>query len=132
MASRDNAALMKREREQSLISKPRAAATVTPPADIYETDDAYVLMLDIPGATKESISLNMDRSTLTIRGTVDSTRDEHAKVLHHEIRGGTYERVFNLTDGIDRDSVEAHYSDGVLTIKLLKKEEVKPRTIQIR
>lgn len=132
MASKQDTAVVKRESDTSLVNRPQTVATVTPPADIYETDDAYVLLLDIPGATKESISVSLDKMTLTIRGTVDTTRDEHAKVLYNEIRGGIYQRVFNLTDGVDRDRVEASYSDGVLTIKLLKKEEVKPKTIQVR
>ncbi len=132
MASRHDAAVIKRDRDTALTSMSQTGATVTPPADIYETDDAYVLMLDLPGATKDSISISMDKTTLTIRGTVDTTRDEHANVLHHEIRGGVYQRAFHLTDSIDRDSIEANYNDGVLTIKLLKKEEVKPKTIPIR
>jgi HSP20 family protein len=104
---------------------------MTPAADIYETDDAYVLMLDMPGATKESISVSMDKSLLTIRGTAEMLRYDDARLHYNEIRGGVYERSFNLTEGIDRNSVEAHFENGVLTVKLLKKEEVKPRTIPI-
>lgn len=129
MASKNDTAMVKRE--TALEKRPEAVATMVPPADIYETDDAYVVMLDMPGATKESISVNMDRSTLTIRGTAELLRYDDAKLHYNEIRGGVYERSFNLTEGIDRNSVEAHFENGVLTIKLLKKEEVKPRTIPI-
>jgi len=123
---------MKHGSDTPLLKAPQSSATVTPPADIYESDDAYVLMLDMPGATKESISISMEGRQLKVRGTVDTTREEGARVLRNEIRGGVYERVFNLTDSIDRNSVDAHYADGVVTIKLLKTEESKTRTIPIR
>lgn len=129
MAHKNDTALMKRD--TALAKRAEEVATMTPAADIYETDDAYVLMLDMPGATKESISVSMDKSLLTIRGTAEMLRYDDARLHYNEIRGGVYERSFNLTEGIDRNSVEAHFENGVLTVKLLKKEEVKPRTIPI-
>jgi len=130
MSTKHDTAMVKHD--AAVMQRPETVATMLPLTDIYETDDAYVLMLDMPGATKESISISIDKSRLTIRGTVELVRHENAKVLHDEIRGGVYERTFNLTDSIDRNGVEANFADGVLTIKLLKKEEVKPRTIPVR
>lgn len=130
MSTKHDTAVVKHDAE--VMQRQETVATMLPLTDIYETEDAYVLMLDMPGATKESVSISIDKSRLTIRGTAELGQHEHVKVLHDEIRSGVYERTFNLTDSIDRNSVEAHYADGVLTIKLLKKEEVKARTIPVR
>lgn len=116
----------------AMIRKPDPVATVTPLADIYETPDAYVLLLDMPGATKDSISITMDQSTLVIRASVEGYVRENATLLFNEIPGVGFQRTFNLTEGIDRDNVDARYENGVLMVKLLKKEELKPREIRIR
>ena len=105
---------------------------VTPSTDIFETPDAYVLMLDLPGATRESISLTAENGTLSIRARVEPVHRENATMLFKELKAPTYYRVFNLGDGIDRKNIEARYDEGVLTIKLFKKEDVKPREIEIK
>ena len=121
-----------RQENTALMKRPASVATVIPLADIYETDNAYVVLLDMPGATKESISITMDKSSLVVRSELAPRYSEVAKVLHNEIVSGVYHRNFNLSDSIDRDTVDAHYEHGVLTIKLFKKEEVKPREIRIK
>ncbi|MDL1893896.1 Hsp20/alpha crystallin family protein, partial [Sphingobacteriales bacterium CHB3] len=80
----------------AMIRKPDPVATVTPLADIYETPDAYVLLLDMPGATKDSISITMDQSTLVIRASVEGYVRENATLLFNEIPGVGFQRTFNL------------------------------------
>lgn len=123
VVQQDNTALMKR---------PEHIATAVPRADIYETPDAYIIKLDMPGATKESISVTMDKNSLVIRGDVNYGHDVSAKVLYNEMAGVAFHRSFNLTDTVDRNSVDARFEDGVLTLKLLKREELKARRIQIQ
>jgi HSP20 family protein len=105
---------------------------VLPLADIYETPDAYVVMLDMPGAQKENIRVRLERGSLMV--TAPSTRhfQESGTVLHEETRTRGYARAFALGEGIDVKNVDAQYQDGVLTIKLFKNEELKPREISIR
>jgi len=119
----DNTALMKRM---------EPVATLTPLADIFETPDAFVLSLDMPGASKDSISVTMDQASLVIKGNVESHVKQEAKILFSEIPGVGFHRTFNLSDGIDRDNVDARFENGVLTMKLFKKEELKPREIKIK
>lgn len=104
---------------------------VAPLADVYETDDVFVVKLDMPGTTKEEISLSISSSRLDIRGTVGAILAENAGIILSEIGKKTYQRVFNLGDGIDRDRITAVYEDGILTITLGKTEEAKPRNIQV-
>lgn len=131
MVTKNNVEVAKRE-NSALMRKPEPAAFVTPLADIYETDDAYVVMVDMPGATKESIGITLDKSSLVIKSVNDSLFRDDARILHSEIVEGNYLRTFNLTEGIDRDNVDARFESGVLTMKLFKKEEIKPREVRIQ
>ncbi len=128
----NNDVTVKQQQSTSLMKTPSPVATVMPLADIYETPDAFVLMLDMPGASKEAISITMDESALVIKSDVESYAKEDAKLLFSEIAGVGYQRVFNISDGIDRNSVDAKYDNGVLTVKLFKKEELKPREIRVQ
>jgi HSP20 family protein len=104
---------------------------VAPSADIYETPEAYVLRLDLPGAKKETITLTMEKNVLEVSAGVEPHYDTGYTVLHRELLVTGYHRVFTLGDGIDRDSVDALFEDGVLTVKLFKTSETKPKTITI-
>ncbi len=129
--STNNDVAVTQQQNTSLMKTPGPVASVIPLADIYETPDAFVLMLDMPGASKESISITMDESSLVIKSSVESYTKENAKLLFREIAGVGFQRVFNVTDSIDRNSVDARYENGVLTVKLFKKEEMKPREIRV-
>jgi len=123
---------VKQQDNTAMMKRPDQVATAVPLADIFETPDAYVLKLDMPGATKESISVTMDKDSLVIRGEVHRVYEKSSKVLYSEIPASVYHRNFNVTDSIDRNSVDAQFENGVLTLKLLKKEELKAREIQIK
>ena len=105
---------------------------VTPSVDIYHTPDAFVLMLDLPGAEKGSINVSMDRGALVVKAPAHSAHNTDARLLFSEIRGTGYYRAFNLGEGIDSRNVDAQFVDGVLTVKLFKREELKPKEITIR
>lgn len=120
-----------RQNNTALMKKPESIAAVTPLADIYETPDSFVLKLDMPGATKDSISITLDQSSLVIKAGVEGSVAPESKRLFSEIPGVGFHRAFNLSDDIDRNNVDARYEDGVLVMKLFKKEELKPREIKI-
>jgi len=105
--------------------------TTIPNADIIETPEAYLLMLDLPGARKESIALRLEKGVLEVVATVDEHHRGDARILYHEMLSTRYSRAFTLGDGVDRNSVDAEYADGVLRVKLLKTPESKPTTITI-
>jgi HSP20 family protein len=108
-----------------------SGTSVMPAADIYETPDSYVLSLDMPGARKERISLTLDRGMLEVSAEVEPRHEESATLLRREILTEGYRRSFTLGEGIDRESVDARFEDGVLTVKLFKSPEAKPREIRI-
>jgi HSP20 family protein len=110
----------------------REAEFVRPSTDVYETPDAYVIAVDMPGVPKESIHVSMDQNTLIVKGVVSERNTEKSNLRFAEPQTIGYHRAFNLGDGVDRDSIDATYDAGVLTIKLLKKDEAKPIEIAIR
>ena len=109
-----------------------AATVISPSADVLETSEAYLLMLDMPGAAKERISVAMEGESLTVRGSTETLQEKDAELLFSEIRTGTYLREFSLGRDVDRENIEATYEQGVLTLRLPKKESVKPREIVVR
>ena len=104
---------------------------LSPAADIYETPDAYVVMMDMPGALKESINVTIQEGTLAVKGHSAPTHHDEGAVLVRELRPVRYERSFTIGEGVDRNNVDARYEEGVLTVKLLKHESVKPREITV-
>ena len=103
-----------------------------PEADIYETPDAYVLVVDLPGATRESIVVGVDSGNLTVQAGVQPRVTENATMLYREIRTAGYFRIFRLGEGVDQSAISAEYDLGVLTVKLPKSAEGRPREILIR
>jgi HSP20 family protein len=105
---------------------------VMPSTDVYETPDSYVITVDMPGVSREAIHVTMDQNSLVVKGSIGEKEGGKPNILVAELQRTGYYRVFNLGKGIDRDSIDARYEDGVLTVKLLKKEELRPREISIR
>lgn len=120
---KESNALMKRPESMELV--------VAPLADLFEVADAFVVKLDMPGATKESINLSVEPNQLTVKAEVLSHYNDDAKILFSEISRKSYLRRFNLGNGINIDRILAQFENGVLTITLPKTDEVKARTIQI-
>jgi HSP20 family protein len=109
----------------------RAPVSV-PASDVSETGEAYLLCLDMPGAKKEAISVTVVDETLVVRAPITPVHGEGATILYREIRTGVYERRFALGEGIDRKNVDARFENGVLTVRLLKTEVLKPKEIVVR
>lgn len=101
-----------------------------PPVNIYETEQGYLLEADVPGVTRESLEIYLDRNDLTILGRRGGSTPEGA--THHRESGeGDFRRVFELAPEIDTNRISARVESGVLTLELAKREEVKPRRIRV-
>lgn len=116
------------------VTRPEAREDeyVLPLADIYETPEAYVVMLDMPGAQKEDMRVRLEKGSLMVTAPAVRHFQESGTVLHEETRASGYVRAFSLGEGIDLKNVDAQFENGVLTVKLFKNEELKPREISIR
>lgn len=105
----------------------------TPATDIRETKEALTLTLDLPGFAPDGIDVKVEGDTLTITA---ERREEKAvgegEWVRRERRVGTYARSFVLPETVDGTTPSAKYAHGVLTIALPKKEEAKPRSVQVK
>ncbi|HTY37931.1 MAG TPA: Hsp20/alpha crystallin family protein [Bacteroidota bacterium] len=105
---------------------------MTPVADIYETADAFVIKLDMPGAEKESISVTIEPGMLAVKGKAESHKLINGQLVFSEIGRRIYERRFNLGEGVDGSKVEAQFENGVLGITIPKADILKAREINIK
>jgi HSP20 family protein len=105
---------------------------VAPVADIYETADAFVIKLDLPGAVKGSISVRVEPGVLSVKGKVTAHHGERSDLLFNEILRKSYFRSFNLGEGVDRNNIQAMFLDGVLEITIPKTDAMKAREIEIK
>lgn len=109
------------------------SANWMPPVDIHESEDAYTLVADLPGMKKEDISVNIVEDRVTLKGgRKREERHEEKGYRRYERAEGTFERSFRINGGVDASKVEAIFENGVLTVKLPKPEETKPRQIEVK
>lgn len=102
-----------------------------PYADIYETEDALAVMLEMPGVEKNDVSVSLENGVLRVDGRIDFTKYEGMEPVYTEYNVGHYTRSFMLSDKIDQGQIDAQLDDGVLTLTLPKAREAKSRRIPI-
>lgn len=116
---------------QSRAESTRTVPVYVPAVDIYESADGVTLLVDMPGATEETVAIDLDNDELTIRGTVPEENTTETLLLQ-EYRTGDYYRKFEISHVIDREKIEANINNGVLKVVLPKAEIAKPRKIEIK
>lgn len=106
--------------------------TLVPPAEIYEDADGISVVLDMPGVAKEHLSVTTDRNGLVVEGDAEIAMPEGMEAIYADVRSTHYRRSFALTGELDTDRIEASLKDGVLSIRVPKLAELKPRRIEIQ
>ncbi len=102
-----------------------------PYADIYETDDALTVVMEMPGVEKKDVSVDHENDVLRIDGQIDFTKYQGMEPVYAEYNIGNYTRSFTLSDKIDKEGINAQLEDGVLTLTLPKAKQAQPRRISI-
>jgi HSP20 family protein len=101
-----------------------------PLADVEETEDGYSVEIDLPGAKRDDIDIQLSDGQLTVSG--DLKEKERTGVLRRRTRRvGHFQYSVTLPADVDADKVSAHLDDGVLTVRVPKAEQAKPRRIEI-
>lgn len=109
-----------------------ALEQITMPAtDILECEDGFHIYMDLPGVAPEFLSIDLEQNELTVRGE-SGYANEAGQQMRNEFTALTYERVFTLSDMVDRENIKAVVKDGVLDLFLPKAETMKPRKIEIK
>jgi HSP20 family protein len=122
----------KREVDTSVHQELRSGTWFVPAADIYETPEKVVVVMDMPGVCFDCAHVNIVDDELVVTGHVTHGEDQDDYVLYREYDVGHYHRHFGLPPVIDRNMIEAVMAEGVLTVTMPKVEEVKPRRIPIK
>ena len=99
--------------------------------DIYETDDALTVVMEIPGVEKKDVDVNIENDVLRVEGRIDFAKYEGLEPLYTEYNVGHFARAFTLSNKIDQQQIAAQLDDGVLTLTLKKAKEAMPRKIAI-
>ena len=103
-----------------------------PVADIFEGENDLTVILEMPGVEKSNVGIHLEDGVLNVEGRLDLTKYQGLQPLYTEYNIGHYSRSFRLSSKIDQNKIAAELKDGVLTLKLPKVEEAKPRTIQVK
>jgi len=104
----------------------------TPPVDIYETDEALVMKAELPGFSRDDISIEMKENTLVIKGE-RKHEDEVKEGNYHRMERsyGAFQRAFMLPMTVDQEKVKASYKDGILELRLPKVQAAQPKRIAV-
>jgi HSP20 family protein len=123
------------QQKREVEKKPEStipARRFLPITDIFETNDALRVILEMPGVDTESVDVRVENDVLTIEGQVDFTKYQGLTPLYTEYNVGNYARSFQLSSKIDQERIGAELKDGVITLILPKAEKAKPRKIMVR
>ena len=102
-----------------------------PTTDIFETEQALSLIVEMPGVDKSKVDVSVEDGVLTIQGQIDFSKYEGMQPIYTEYNIGHYRRSFSLSNKIAQDKIAAEMQDGVLTLVLPKAVEAKPRRISV-
>lgn len=118
-------------RREAIENRARLTPMI-PAVDIAENDEGIVLRADLPGVSRENLSIGVEGDTLTIEAAV--TLGESAKMsdVYAEIEVAQYKRSFVLGRDLDKEKIEAQLANGVLTLAVPKLEQARPRRIAVK
>ena len=102
-----------------------------PATDIFETEQALSVVLEMPGVSKENVDVSIEDDVLKVEGRIDYSKYEGLQPVYTEYNVGHYLRNFELSSKIDQSAIKADIRDGTMTLVLPKVEKAKPRRITL-
>jgi HSP20 family molecular chaperone IbpA len=133
MAQSQSQALQSQEKKE-LVSKDETTVPVryfVPTTDIFETEDALTVIMEVPGVNKEAVDISVENDVLKIAAKIDPSKYDGMEPLYTEYNVGHFARSFTLSNKIDQQQIGATLEDGVLTLTLNKAKEAVPRKISV-
>ena len=111
----------------------QASVAWSPVVDIEETEKDYVISAELPGLDKDKVKVTVEDGVLTLSGERDLDRTVEGKTYHRIERShGTFSRSFTLPEDSNAESVAAQFTNGVLAVRVAKREEALPKSIEVR
>jgi len=105
---------------------------LVPPVDIYETENEFVIKAEMPGVKKDAVDVTLEKNELEINGKVNGNFPDEKDIKYSEFGLYNYHRKFTVGNAIDGNKLTAFLENGILTLNLPKREEVKPRKIEVQ
>jgi HSP20 family molecular chaperone IbpA len=130
MAQQELQVQQKREVDKKQESTIPARAFL-PSTDIFETDHALTVVLEMPGVDKNGVDVRVENDILTIEGRIDFSKYAGLQPVYTEYNIGNYTRSFQLPSQIEQEGISADLNDGVMRLVLPKAEKAKPRKINV-
>ena len=106
--------------------------TIRPPVDIFEDAHGIMVVAEMPGVSKDRLNVHADRNSLTIEGEAVVEMPKGMEAIHADVQSTRYSRSFVLSGELETDAIDAKLKDGVLTIRIPKRREFRPRKIEVR
>jgi HSP20 family protein len=131
MATAQELAVREKKELASKEEKTVPGRYFVPSADIFETDHALTVVMEMPGVEKKDLDVALESDVLRVEGKIDFAKYEGMEPVYTEYNVGHYARSFTLSSKIDRAGISAQLDDGVLTLTLPKMKEAQPRRIAI-
>ena len=103
-----------------------------PPVDIFEDPQGIMVVAEMPGVSKERLNVQADRNTLTIEGEAAIDMPQGMEAIHADVQSTRYSRSFTLSAELDCEAIDANLKNGVLTVRIPKRREFRPRKIEVR
>ncbi|PAK16077.1 Hsp20/alpha crystallin family protein [Burkholderia ubonensis] len=127
LAERDQSAVTRRDTEQAT-----RRITLTPAVDIYENSQGVTLWADLPGVTKDKLDVKVHDSSLSIEAEAVVPTPANLRLQHAEVREPHFARTFTLSPDFDTSKIEASLQDGVLKLTIPRRDEARPRRIEVK
>ncbi|HEY0855996.1 MAG TPA: Hsp20/alpha crystallin family protein [Albitalea sp.] len=110
----------------------KESPAMLPLVDVTEDESGITLTADLPGASRDTLAIDVDGDTLTIEAPLSLGEAQGLQAVYAEVRAGRYRRSFTLSRELDSGNIAATLKDGVLTLRLPKTEQARPRRIEIQ
>ena len=116
---------------QAQTAQPEMEVFLRPAVDIYENAQGITLSADLPGVSRDRLSVQVEGNALTIAGQTAIDMPEAMEALYADVNATRYRRTFTLSNELETDNISAEMKDGVLLLKIPKRAELQPRKIHI-
>jgi HSP20 family protein len=118
--------------ESTEVQKREPELVLRPPVDIFENAEGITVLADMPGVSRDRLNIEVDKDMLLVEGDAKISMPEGMEALYADVRSTRYRRSFALSSELQTDAVDASLKDGVLSIRIPKRAELRPRKIEVR
>ena len=130
--TRRGASAASQQASGAATQRAQTEAPIRPPVDIWEDKDGITLCADMPGVSRDRLNLRIDGNNLIVEGQLQLELSDKAEALYADVRSSLYRRTFALSGELETGKIEAGLKDGVLTVRIPKRAELRPRKIEVQ